>query len=214
MPQVPVDKYVPVFLTDKRTYCIAIYQACVKLGRTPAAAKDDFVQDCAERYPTTINEYFKIGDTRYRWDFNGDYETAPKYGVSPSRNFMAYRRLGTPPPNTPFTNEQSILSKAAESEVSKKGPVDRCNFFGGGHTGVSEAPAHVLGQHGFLFEAKEPSPTLNDIGLWGGLIVGVTFVFAELFGFFSGASFSPVTPSWMGSSTPFDIDKSSRYPGA
>lgn len=121
-----MSEFVPIFLTDKSTFCTYIYNACVAQGKTPVADKRDFVNDCAARYPTTIKEDFTLKGIRYRWEFNGDYATALKYEVSPSRNFTVWEKINPELKQTPLGNGQSVLQKVAD------GQTDKCDKFGRG----------------------------------------------------------------------------------
>lgn len=136
-----MSEFVPIYLTDKSTFCTYIYNACVAQGKTPVAAKRDFVNDCANRYPTTIKEDFVLKGTKYRWEFNSDYATAPKYGVSPSRNFMVWEKIDPKLTRTPSGNGQSILQKVADRQT------DKCDKFGGGPGATSETVKAGAGSH-------------------------------------------------------------------
>lgn len=135
-----MSEFAPIYLTDKFTFCAYIYNACVVQGKTPVAAKKDFVNDCANRYPTTIREDFVSKGVKFRWEFNGDYATAPKYGVDPSRNFMVWEKID-PKVTTPSGNGQSILQKVANRQT------DKCDKFGGGPGATSETVKSGAGSH-------------------------------------------------------------------
>ncbi len=188
-----MNELIPIFLTDKLTFCAHIYNACVAQNMTPAASRRDFIEDCAERYPTTIDETIAFKGQTYRWEFNGDYLTAAKYDVAPSRNFTVSRPFnGTWGTNT-SANGQDILK-----EVTKR-QTDKCDKFGGGPGAkLAPAPAGAAGHirevllAPALFEAidlpanTDNDPRLNDLswqeaGVFGALGLGVVLLGAAAF---------------------------------
>lgn len=173
-----MSEFNPIFLTDKNTFCTHIYNACVTQGKTPTASRRDFVDDCAARYPTTIAEDIVVKGTQFRWEFNSDYLTAPKYGVSPSRNFTVSRLHGAPS-GAPATG-QDVLQKVAQQQT------DKCDEFGGG-PGLSAQGVSVPETSHNKGHLLSPEATaFEDVGFWGGLLIGGGFLVSEIIGFFFG----------------------------
>jgi hypothetical protein len=109
---------------DRVTFCTFFFNACLKRGHVDPQIIDQFVRDCAEHFPTIIDEFVEVGGATYGWEFNGDFKVAAEHDIPSSRNFMVWRKAKAT--KTPNNAGQTVLQKVTDN-LSE----DKCDRFGG-----------------------------------------------------------------------------------
>lgn len=178
------NHYTPIYQIDRFTFCTYLFKACLDKNHVTPDKKALFVRDCAKRFPTTVDEFVTLENgVKYGWEFNGDYLVAQEHKIASSRNFTVWTREGAV--TEKFDAGPKVLKKVADDFSN-----DKCNYFGGtpGMQVVDEAAL-----------ADDPLPTSplfsalsdQDVGFWGGLLIGGGFLVSEIIGFF----FAPKIPA-------------------